>query len=272
MRAENAFLPALALLVAVLGPSVEAGPAHRGLLKLGGAYVKWGPAAYATPAEITYAELTEPRSFPGARNCPEMRPMDALLQRSGIARAELEREVDAAFGLWASIANLRFVRVRDVEAAQIIIGEQVGTRGVAWTNVVQQRRPRGGVDGISQATICLDPSERWEVGIDGDPETYNLRYVMTHEIGHAIGLDHPGAEGGIMGFAYHDPVDRERGAALAASDIAAVVALYGAAGAPSVGARLAAPAVVPVAPTSCLAAAAAGHGPVTACGLTPGIK
>ena len=198
-----------------------------GLLKLGGRYVKWGPAAYGTPAEITYARLTEARAFPGARNCAQMRPVDALLQRSGLVVGEFDREVDAAFAVWAKASNLRFRRVARAQDAQIIIGAQGDNRGIAWTNVFQERQAASGIDRIRRATICLNPARPWEIGADGDPETFNLRYVAVHEIGHAIGLDHQGRDGGVMGFAYREPATRNAQVRLAASDVTAAIRLYG---------------------------------------------
>jgi hypothetical protein len=202
-------------------------PGDRGLLKLAGHYVKWGPLAYGGPAEISYAFLQETRSFPGARNCVGMAPLQNLLALAGIAPASLEREAAAAFRLWSEAAQIRFRRVDDADEADIVIGAQTGSTGVAFTNVVQRSAPSGPFDGIGQSTICLDPSERWEVGIDGDPETYNLRYVLTHEIGHAIGLDHQGRNRGVMGFAYQEKVASPDAIRLASSDVAAVARLYG---------------------------------------------
>ena len=52
----------------------------------------------------------------------------------------------------------------------------------------------------------------------------DLGTVLAHEIGHAIGLDHPGASGPLMAFSNQGDMDR-----LMPGDIAGAVALYGAA-------------------------------------------
>jgi predicted Zn-dependent protease len=49
-----------------------------------------------------------------------------------------------------------------------------------------------------------------------------LRYTFTHEIGHAIGLDHPGKSGSLMAYRYEEHVQQ-----LTPSDVSAVQKLYG---------------------------------------------
>lgn len=241
---------------------------NQGLLKLKGRYVKWGEAAYGRKATVTYAFLDHPRGFPDARNCTAMEPIGDLLQRNGIHRAAFAGEVAAAFRLWSAAAGLRFEQVVEAGNADILIGGQRDDRGVAFTNVRQETAPaRGPIDGIGNATICLDPSERWEVGIDGNPKTYNLRYVLAHEIGHAIGLDHRGRDRGIMGFAYRELVRAPSEIVLAPTDIAAAARLYG----PAARTRLARAA--PSAPAS-LRASCSEPEPTPrrdlACSLVPG--
>jgi hypothetical protein len=76
---------------------------------------------------------------------------------------------------------------------------------------------------ISKALVCLNPLKRWKIGFDGDLKTYDLRYTLAHEIGHAIGLDHPSGGGQIMGYRYE-----ERFRSLQPGDVRGAVLLYGA--------------------------------------------
>ncbi len=152
---------------------------------------------------------------------------DGLLQASGIDRASFTGEIRAAFALWSAAADIRFDEVADSEVADIVVGAHSAGSGVAFTNVVHKTEPLSPIGGIERATICLGGFERWEVSVDGDPRTYNLRYVATHEIGHAIGLDHAGRDRGIMGFAYLERLASAGAVQLAATDIAAAARLYG---------------------------------------------
>jgi hypothetical protein len=256
------------LAVAVWMPQhVAAQPDTQGLLRLAGRHVKWGGLHYGTGATVTYAFLDQPLKQPTARNCVEMTSVGDLLAAAGLARAPFEAEIAAAFRLWAEAANLRFTLVQDSKEADILIGGQAAGEGVAFTNIRQSAGGNGSVDRIGQATICLDPSERWEVGIDGDPSTYNLRYVAAHEIGHAIGLDHQGRDRGIMGFAYLERFSSTAEVRLAATDIAAAVQLYG--GQRGEASRQASTGAPRLLPASCSSPEPGEIGDL-ACGLVPG--
>src|SRR5690242_17351271 len=94
------------------------------LLRLEGSYLKWGAPRLGTPAQVRYAFVTAPMSFPGAINCEAMVPLDVLLAASGISRARLHEEVTAAFALWQRAADISFVETDDQTSADILIGAQ----------------------------------------------------------------------------------------------------------------------------------------------------
>jgi len=74
----------------------------------------------------------------------------------------------------------------------------------------------------AQRSRFFGPEKTWKVGYDGNLEVYDLYFTFLHEIGHTIGLDHPGASGEVMGFRYDERVrDLQDG------DIEAVRRLYG---------------------------------------------
>ena len=75
---------------------------------------------------------------------------------------------------------------------------------------------------IGQALICLNVNSAWKIGFDGDLRRYDLRHTFMHELGHAIGLDHPGVRTALMDFRY-----REHFQGLQSGDVAGAVRLYG---------------------------------------------
>ncbi len=228
-------------------------PAGAGpLLEVNGHLLKWAPHAADGSTVITYAVLSGPYSLPGGKrilspdNCSSMHAFaDIVASSPGITVAAAARELRGAFAAWESAANIAFVEVSDPGLANIVVGAQNFPAGRAFTNlsyasshgIQPVEKALGGpgpfaeagdaavggtASGIEQSYVCLNPSLRWKTGFDGNLDIYDLRHTFTHEIGHAIGLDHPGSSGAIMAYRYDERV-RE----LQPSDVAAAQSLYG---------------------------------------------
>jgi hypothetical protein len=216
----------LALVCPLAADSAEAstypGDAGFRLLKLSGHYVKWGDHSLGSGATVTYAFVDESMRFSNARNCGHLVPMDGLLDHSGISREKLEAEAEAAFRIWEDVADITFVPTEQPAEADILIGAQGRPVGRAFANVFYQPGSDNDVTIIDRALICLNPNHQWKVGFDGNTRVYDLRYTFVHEIGHAIGLDHPGASGQVMSFRYE-----EKHSDLQAGDLHGVALLYG---------------------------------------------
>lgn len=189
--------------IGIAGANIGSDGSFR-LLKLDGYHVKWGDNALGAGATVSYAFVDVPMSFDGARNCRDLVPMTDLATRNGISEATLHAETAAAFRAWEEAANITFVPVDDPDQADILIGAQDRPVGRAYANVMYQPGSGDDVRVIDQALVCLNPDQRWKVGFDGDIEVYDMRYTLVHEIGHAIGLDHPGPYGQIMSFGYSE--------------------------------------------------------------------
>jgi predicted Zn-dependent protease len=204
-----------------VGATAKSGGEYR-LLKLDGYFVKWGGSTLGAGAHVSYAFVQEATTFPGARNCGELVPLDALTTRHGISQESLQEETEAAFQVWEAAANITFVRSDDPARADILIGAQARPLGRAFANIMYHAGSNDGVKIIDQALVCLNPHHRWKIGFDGDLNVYDLRYTLVHEIGHAIGLDHPGPSGQVMSFRY-DELHTE----LQSGDFQGAQSLYG---------------------------------------------
>ncbi len=233
--------------------SAGAKPASAGaLLEVDGHLLKWVSNETGATTIITYAVLKGPYALPGGRrilspdNCSAMHAFNDIAASSpGTSPEAAERALRGAFATWEAAASIAFVEVNDPQQANIVVGAQDFPVGRAFTNLsylsshgfspVQkalggpgpsaeagETESSGTVRGIEQSYVCLNPAMPWKTGFDGDLSVYDLHYTFTHEIGHAIGLDHPGSSGAIMAYRYDERVGE-----LQPSDIAAVQKLYG---------------------------------------------
>jgi hypothetical protein len=193
------------------------------LLDLENQSVKWQSPRWGESAAVTYAFAAETTVTEGARNCARIEPAEAAYTPSHISRAAFRREVAAAFRMWEEVANITFRETGDARSADILIGAQGEPIGRAFTNVALKPGGTDGVKVIARSLICLNPRQSWKIGFDGNLDVYDLRYTIAHEIGHAIGLDHPSAAGQLMSYRYD-----ERQPGLQLGDIKGAALLYGA--------------------------------------------
>jgi hypothetical protein len=208
-------------------------------LVLDGHALKWGKPVFGTGARVTYALAEDAVAFPKARNCSAMGPLDSLLGRSGIAPDVFAEELKAALKVWEKAANISFSPA-DPAKADILIGAQTTPMGYAFANVDYDKGEAGnGPRSIRRSLVCMNPEKRWKVGFNGDLEVYDLRYTLIHEIGHAIGLDHPAIAGQLMAYKYG-----EKFRVLQAGDIAGIEKLYGPSGVVNAKAELPKPAAL----------------------------
>src|SRR5690606_30338791 len=127
-----------------------------------------------------------------------MVPVADLLARSGIDESTFRREVVAAFEMWEQVAEIRFEPAAPGTTPGILIGAQRDPIAHAFADVAYAKGAAGTLRPIERSLICFNPTKRWKVGFDGNLAVYDLRYTLAHEIGHAIGLDHPEPHGQLM--------------------------------------------------------------------------
>jgi matrixin len=191
-------------------------------LRLEGNAVRWQLPAQGRGLVVSYSVVVQDVAFTGARNCRKMTTLDGLLATSQIAPAVARTEIAAAFAMWQAVAGIDFREAESAEQADILIGAQAEPEGWAFADVFYDVLSREPVKPISRALVCLNPVRQWKVGFDGDLQRYDLRYTIAHEIGHAIGLDHPVGAGQIMGYRYE-----ERFRELQTGDVSGAIQLYG---------------------------------------------
>ena len=219
-------VPGFGLLAGLIYCAIGAATAAEGsnfeILKLEGNNVRWQKASDGQGPVISYSVVSDITEIVGARNCRKLTTLDELAAASQLLNAEVRQEIAAAFAMWESVANLTFREAPHSSKANILIGAQMEPEGWAFADVFYDALSSERLKPISKALICLNPTKRWKIGFDGNLKTYDLRYTIAHEIGHAIGLDHPSGAAQLMDYRYE-----ERFRQLQPGDVQGALQLYG---------------------------------------------
>ena len=219
MAFKYRFLGALvgaALLTAVATPSSAfvLGPTSPG---------KWGNPLLGTPGgTVTYSlmgigididERIEGVGFNGTSD---------LL--SSFLPSGFEAQIDLAFDAWSAIADISFMKVTDSGLDFNIFGAtgdiRIGGHTFDGAGGILAHGFFPPANGASAAgDIHLDSDDLWKIGFGG--AGFDIFTVLTHEIGHAIGLDHELTETALM-----NPFYSEAFSGLKPDDIAGAQFIY----------------------------------------------
>lgn len=227
---RSSLVAAVFALCALLSPVQAAEPpvADFRLLTIDGFRVKWGDPRLGTGAHATYGFVTGLRHFDDALNCGDMAPIEGIAAAWRHDPAALERAVSKAFALWGAAAAITFREAAAGEEPDILIGVQGTPRRVAFANVwLDRTRAANGVAPLTRAAICFNPTLDWQLDATGPAKSggksADFGTVLAHEIGHTLGLDHPGAAGALMGYSDQGDIDW-----LMPGDVSGIRVLYGA--------------------------------------------
>ncbi|XP_050453269.1 matrilysin-like [Cataglyphis hispanica] len=171
---------------------------------------------------------------PFARKWPKTR----LTWNFQVVSEELLRMTEAAFALWATSSSLRFAR--DSLRPDILISYRTGAHTYANVEngdvcpavfegpggaLAHAFFPTGAADFSSE--VHVDDEEPWYVRLNKNPsDKYHLLLTLTHEIGHALGLQHSMRNDSVM-FPYIPDNELQYPVKLSVEDTLAIQNLYG---------------------------------------------
>lgn len=166
-----------------------------------GSVFKWGSSRLGSGAVITYAIAREPFTLEygfARAACDSVESPDAMLARSGIDTVTFDTEIRRGIEEWSRVADVRFVAIDDPREADVVIGVQTHPRGTAFVNV--RLVGEGAVRTAEKAIICINPHHVLTERTGDCRARFNIAYLVSHEFGHVLGLDHPAPTGSLMAF------------------------------------------------------------------------
>ncbi len=180
---------------------------------------KWGSPEHGTGATVTWSLMG------GGVSCAAEFVGCSTTALNSFLPGGFQDQIQLAFSAWSKVANITFVQVVDDGAAfngatrsgDIRIGAHSvdGNRGTLAYSYFPP------LNGLSAAgDIFLDTAERWKIGFGGNG--YDLFQVVTHEIGHSLGLEHTPRVDALMNAFYTETFRGPQ-----ADDIAGMRFLYG---------------------------------------------
>lgn len=127
-------------------------------------------------------------------------------------------DVIAGLSMWEEVANINFILTPDAPSVDIRFGFSNidGPNGTLGEAFLPSSGPLTGVQ------IILDSQENWKTGLTNNPNDLSFRYVVSHEIGHGIGIGHSELDTAFMSQFYNAAISQ-----LTPDDVAAAQTIYG---------------------------------------------
>lgn len=140
----------------------------------------------------------------------------------GLTQAEVEQAVADVLQTWADVINITFTQITTPDQLDSIDIEFGNIDGEGGT-LAQAYYPDDVNPAVIAGDILVDISEAWEIGNTLGSAAFDLAYVLTHEVGHALGLEHSDSPDSVM---YDTVSPNQEFTGLSEEDIDAALALY----------------------------------------------